>query len=376
VLKPEEKSRAMYVITNRNLKKTVFDPFAERAKDAVGRRVNDQGPNELRLFEARRVDGEWRIALVPDEPLKDDRTMEEAGKIKWLPKNEPCYGSHLVAHRVVAQARQEKRSILLFVHGFNNDIVDVLDRAEGLEKLYGVIVVPFSWPANGGGAAGVASYKSDKRDAKASVGALDRVLLKAAEYLGLINAEAMAGALAAASKAHPDNAEKRDELVAKLMEKRCPFKVSLLLHSMGSYLYKQMLKSSASEGNSLLFDNVILAAADTNNLDHSLWVDMIAFRRRIYITINENDQALAASRAKGGEEQLARLGHHPFDLSSRHAIYVNLTDAPWVKRSHACFEGDPVKRNQRLRTFFDQALRGETAEIDLRFVPDRNFYVL
>ncbi|WP_421840628.1 alpha/beta hydrolase [Marinobacter algicola] len=57
-------------------------------------------------------------------------------------------------------------------------MTDVLDRAERLEQNFGVEVIVFSWPANGGGLHGVLSYKSDKRDALASVGALNRVLEK------------------------------------------------------------------------------------------------------------------------------------------------------------------------------------------------------
>ena len=47
------------------------------------------------------------------------------------------------------------KNLLLFVHGYNNDMTDVLNRAEKLEMNYGVEVVFFSWPANGGGLHGV-----------------------------------------------------------------------------------------------------------------------------------------------------------------------------------------------------------------------------
>lgn len=77
-----------------------------------------------------------------------------------------------------AGARPNGRNLLLFVHGYNNDMTDVLDRAERLEQNFGVEVIVFSWPANGGGLHGVLSYKSDKRDALASVGAFNRVLEK------------------------------------------------------------------------------------------------------------------------------------------------------------------------------------------------------
>ena len=55
---------------------------------------------------------------------------------------------------------------------------DVMDAAFDLEKRYEVEVIPFSWPANGGGVGGKLSYLSDKRDARASAGALERASRK------------------------------------------------------------------------------------------------------------------------------------------------------------------------------------------------------
>ena len=112
---------------------------------------------------------------------------------------------------------------------------------------------------------------------------------------------------------------------------------------MANYLYKHLLKSGSSEGAGLLFDNVILAAADTNNEDHALWVDRIRCRRRVYITINEDDRALAVSRMKSGEEQKARLGHYSFGLDSQQGVYVQFTDVRGVGDSHAYFEGETMR---------------------------------
>ena len=140
-----------------------------------------------------------------------------------------------------------------------------------------------------------------------------------------------------ARKKFPENAERRDALYADLLRKDCPFTINALFHSMGNYLYKQMLKSSISEGNHLIFDNVVLCQADTNNAGHPNWVDKISHNRRVFITINENDFALRLSRIKPGDAQRARLGHYIKRLDSRIAHYINLTDASWVQNSHSPF---------------------------------------
>jgi esterase/lipase superfamily enzyme len=149
----------------------------------------------------------------------------------------------------------------------------------------------------------------------------------------------------------------------------------MIAHSMGNYLYKQMLKSTISNGTLLLFDNVVLAAADTNNKNHAEWVNKIQCRKQVYLTINENDSALAASRVKGGKEQLARLGHYLHDLNSTQAAYVDFTTASAVDQSHAYVEGSPVKSpNARVTKFFKKVFNGERGEHDLWYHSDRNLY--
>lgn len=353
----------MYGITNRQLRPR------ETGTAVLGPKPSPEGPNELRLFEATKAGTGWHLEIIADRLTRDMKSEVDA------PANKKAFGSYYVAKKILQQAREEKRNVLFFVHGFNNDVDDVLRRADELEKNYGVIVVPFSWPANGGGAvSGTLSYKSDKRDARASAGALDRTLAKAAGYLLRFTEETREALRAQATDRHPDNIEARDALYTELMDKQCPFCINAMFHSMGNYVLKQALSSSAAEGNQLIFDNIVLVAADTNNAGHAEWVDRLKFRRRLYITINENDRALAASRAKAGEEQAARLGHSLFMLNSGKATYIDFTDASWVGNSHAYFEDRPAESNDNIRKFFEAAFNGRVAEQGLRYIPDRNIY--
>lgn len=358
----------MYVVTNRKLL------AGKQGLDMFGDTPNDAGPNELRFLDVTRAGRGWRIELLGDR--LGQATAKDLKQRFSLNINlrETHYASLNVACNVVESARKKKRHVVFFVHGFNNDIGDVLERAHNLERRYNIQVIPFSWPANGGGARGVASYKSDKRDARASVGALDRALGKLLGYLRLLTEANRQELWEKASKKHPENAEKRDEDYARLLDRRCPFTVNCLLHSMGNYLFKQLLKSTTSEGSELIFDNVIMAAADANNLDHTLWVDRIQSRGRVFITINENDHALAAARMKSGQDQLARLGHYPFQLDSRRSVYVNFTDAAYVRSSHAYFEGAAVEKNDGVRQFFEDALNGRAAEKSLRYRESMNYF--
>ncbi|MCA9727643.1 MAG: alpha/beta hydrolase [Candidatus Eisenbacteria bacterium] len=359
----------MYVVTNREIL------TGKTGLDQIGKRPNAAGPHELRLVEVTPRGKGWSVSVLEDELKKQEASQLIKGFHLPLDPAQTQYASLKVACDLVAKARKARRHVLFFVHGFNNDLEDVVKRATDLADRYGVEVLAFSWPANGGGkVSGVASYKSDKRDARASTGALERTLKKMREYLTMITDAHQHKLLEQATAKHPDNPSARDALYAKLLEAECPFTVNAMFHSMGNYLLKQMLKSTVTEGNELVFDNVVLCQADTNNLDHELWVDAIRFRRRLFITINEHDFALRASRMKSGSEQLARLGHFTRNLNSRNARYVNLTDASWVKSSHTPF-AEPAARNAELFQFFKAAFSGDPGEEGMRFVPEGNWFV-
>ena len=225
------------------------------------------------------------------------------------------------------------------------------------------------------GGKGVLDYKSDKRDARASAGALDRTLITIHDYLDEFNRQQLEHIAAKAQDRFADNPERRDQFITEQSEKGCPFTVNMVLHSMGNYLFKQVMQSGAyASRGQLIFDNVIMAAADTNNLGHAEWVDRINVRKRVYITVNEDDSALRASRIKAGEEQLARLDHFPYNLYSKQAVYVNFTDAAWVRDSHAYFEGQPL-RNKTVKRFFNEAFNGQRAETALKYNDATRMYL-
>lgn len=375
----------MFFITNRQI-------HPEREGLArFGDKPNQEGPNELRAVEVKGSPTDPTIEIVEDE-LAPAWRRKQGITDDWLRgmgfnPTMPVFGSVYVAYKVLQQVnpaafgkkRSNGKNLLFFVHGYNNDVAAVVKRALSLEERYDVAVVAFSWPANGGGARtslhgrvhGIASYLSDKTDARASVAALDRTLAKAADFMERSARLRRETIDAKAARRADGNSEREAALRAGIAEKSCPFTVNLALHSMGNYLFKQLIDSTASQSGSLVFDNVVLIAADVNNRDHAEWVDRIRARRRVFITINEADSALRVSRMKFGDEQLARLGHHPFRLDAKEAIYVDFTDADYVTGCHTYFEGVPL-RNGAVKRFFREAFNGEFAERNLFYDTARN----
>lgn len=376
----------MFIVTNREVNPQ------RKGIAAFGASPNPKGPNELRVAEATRVNGKWQVDILPDviPPAMAKAHQIEAPTDPATGKPGAIYASRYLGRKVLERVNpgilkvpgtNQKmpgtgRNLVFFVHGFNNDVKAVLDRAETFEQMYGVEVVAFSWPANGGGVSGVASYKDDKRDALASSGALDRTLVMVSNYLQEIHAQHVKRVEKIANERYANDGEAWDKFFTAESQKWCPFKITLVAHSMGNYLFKNLLKSSTYHGGLLLFDNVVLVAADTNNDAHADWVDSIQCRGRIFVTINEEDGALKASRMKMGEEQKARLGHYTYGLDSKRAVYVDFTRADGVGDSHAYFEGDPIRKNSRVRDFFQQALNGKPAEAGLAYDVARNLHWL
>lgn len=360
----------MYVITNRAVVKA-------KGLKSFGKTINTNGPNELRLVKVDKSGSSWKVTALNDKlPLATVKNLKNKFKLD-IDVNADWYASLKVACQLCEQAAKEKKSILFFVHGYNNDIGDVLRAAYEIEALHNVIVVPFSWPANGGGAvSGTASYLSDKADARASAGALNRVIGKIRDYHLMLTQGQKQCLYEEAIKKHPNNHQAASSLLARLLQEHCPVKISLLCHSMGNYVFKHTFATSQNVTSELVFDNICLVAADTNNADHKSWVGQLDTRKRIYVVINENDAALKVSRIKPGDEQKARLGHYTKQLDSPNAHYIDVTNVHCVGAGHTYFKGEAMRKNKELKALFSLMFKGESIEQLVTYKSDNNTYRL
>ncbi len=361
----------MYVVTNRSMK------MSADGLNAFGATPNPRGPNELRIVSVERKSGRYDINLLRDklsqQCVRDLATSHELA----LDTDQPWYASLQLACALFSRARREKKHILVFVHGYNNDVKDVIETATELEQRYNVIVVPFTWPANGGGAlSGTAAYLDDKQDARTSAGALNRFVGKLGYYHELLTRSRCARFMDKAEARHPDNPERAREYYMQLVDRDCKVSLNILCHSMGNYLFKYALKPNNSALAQLIFDNVNLVAADTNNEQHPAWLERVQVRNRVCVVINENDSALKWSRRKPGQQQLARLGHYLKNLSAENVFYIDVTAAKSIGNAHSYFKGKAVSNNAKLARLFSQLFEGGKPEVPLIYRADINAYVL
>lgn len=361
----------MYVVTNRQLKKD------EGNLDIFSKEPNAKGPNELRLVKITKSGSEFKARLL-DNKLSESEKKTLVARYKLDPDDpNTLYKSIDIASEFYSQAVKNKKHILVFVHGYNNDMSDIITTAEKMEKLYNVNVIPFSWPANGGGpVSGTSSYLSDKRDARVSTGAFDRFLEKLQTYHEMFTTVQRGKLWKIAKARHPDNHEEARSEYARLQSKQCKISINLLCHSMGNYLLKYATMPSGSLMRKLVFDNVCMVAADANNKGHKNWIEGIQSRTGIYVVINENDSALKWSRRKPGEEQLARLGHYLKGLNAVNTSYINVTEAAHVRDDHSYFKDRAVNKNKKLKQMFAALFEGRRPESELKYRPDINAYEL
>ena len=361
----------MYIVTNRQI------DMSRRGLKVFASTPNEMGPNELRIVRLVKVSGKTRVKLLEDE-LSESSVKKLSKKYGLeLDLRLPWYASFQVACDIFALARRERKHVLFYVHGYNNDIADIIDTAKELERLYNVLVVPFSWPANGGGAlSGTAAYLDDKQDARTSANALNSFIRKIAYYHDMLTSRRRTEYMEKASKRYPDNPALAREYFIKLQERDCKTSLNLLCHSMGNYLFKYALQPEDSALAKLVFDNVALVAADANNRHHVRWLGRVQVKNRVYVVINERDSALKWSRRKPGKEQRARLGHYLKGLVAENATYLNLTGARGVGDSHSYFKGKSVASNIRLARLFRNIFEGKVAENTLEYRADINAYQL
>ncbi|MDJ0811397.1 MAG: alpha/beta hydrolase [Desulfobacterales bacterium] len=292
----------LLIVTNRKINDS-------SASDVTlfGEQVNDNGASELRLAWAEKgPGGKWKLSLIPEPaPLTPDN----------VPSREAF-------HDYVQILREKNMDCVYYVHGFNRKFPETLQQAHEVHKRYGVGVIVFSWPSNPGGFI-TSEYRQAQAIASNSIAALDRTFEKLGSYLGV----------------------ERDEL--------CEISFNLLLHSLGNFMFEQFVRHPIFSGETRMFDNIVLNAADVDLDPHQEWTNSLKYARRVYATINERDSILDASDVINPD----RLGNTARDLVSPRLEYFDLTDGKNVNKKHRHFEST-ASDNPVVETFFKKVLHG------------------
>ncbi len=306
----------MYIVSNRNVQ-----PDAG-AQQRFGESYNAAGPTNLRLARATFQRRRWSVELIEEPARITSRSR--------LP-------SETVFKDVLRCMRRDQRQCLLYVHGFNTSFQEVLERARILEATYAVELVAFTWPSNPGGFIS-GEYRRARIAAEVSAPALGRAIDKLIRYQ------------------------------LKYERERCSQNVSLLIHSLGNYMFRRLVESPVYDPRRLL-RNILITASDVDSADHASWLKLVNYCKRLYVTINEHDNVLRLSE----KINPPRLGNTLDNLVAGGVKYVDFSAAARVGDSHSYFVGDALA-NSSVRDFFTRAIHGQRAETQAYYDERLNAY--
>ena len=310
------------IVSNREVNESLND------EGVFGEKINPKGINELRLATARfeAAAQRWFVDLKPEHEGEERPSKQ-------------------LFDRVVEQTRQNEISPnwVIFVHGFNQSMRDILDWSRDLEAHYKVNVLAFAWPSNQGGFV-FNEYRTARRAARASDTCLDRIFEILETYLS-------------------DQSEADRNC--------CTVRLSLLFHSLGNFLGESLLRSPLHIGETSIFENIIFHQADVDSRSHADWIDR-ASSLRTYITINSNDSILRKSDVINP----MRLGQGLRGHRGGEPIYVDFSDGEGVNDAHNLLQG--TRSNAVIQRFWQRVLTGRAGEVidGLTFDPGSRTYRL
>ena len=247
------------LITNRDVVQEAFEfVFSEYP--------NTKGPNELSSF---------TVTGSPSNPTVS--SIDE----------------HLDRH--LAGMGSEKLNALFYIHGFNTSAREAISDALSMSRLYSRDVLLFSWSAPEYNWIELISHRDAIRDARASRGALGRLL-------------------------------------SKLKENRTPkVEWDLMAFSLGnSFLVESVL---VEPKNLRQFRSVISVAAAVNSPSAQGWFSELAKQTSTHILYNKNDYALYLQKIVMSEP---RMGAQPFFRTCFDNVnYTEVTEIQSVGLSHS-----------------------------------------
>ena len=203
----------------------------------------------------------------------------------------------------------KKRHWVLAVHGYHQSFEENLISSQKLQDRYDVEVINFSWPADPpGGPVDVEVYRKSRKAAEQSMSALLALL------------ETLSQSLDASAKVDAGNR---------------PASFTLLLHSLGNLILEKLIQDHRFNGQTHIFDSVILHQADVDNKTHMDWIDKL-HPSRIYVTINQFDKVLLGSDLLNPP----RLGSSLKNLAiAKHPFYLDFTQGRNIEMQHNFFIG-------------------------------------
>ncbi|MCV2369664.1 alpha/beta hydrolase [Roseateles oligotrophus] len=143
-------------------------------------------------------------------------------------------------------------------------------------------------------------------------------------------------------------------------------KMALLVHSMGSIVVEKAVEKGYWPGVKGLFSALLFSQPDADDVGHSVWLNRLAQREKVYVTLNADDHVLLRS-TDGRIPGRHALGLGTEDALAPLATYVDLSRmGPLGKKDedHEVFGKGAMNGQLHVCHFFEQVLKGQPVQLD------------
>ncbi|MBL9025701.1 MAG: hypothetical protein JNL21_26135 [Myxococcales bacterium] len=128
-------------------------------------------------------------------------------------------------------------------------------------------------------------------------------------------------------------------------------KLTLITHSMGSFLLEEAMLTNATPLPATLFDTAMIGSAASARATHAAWVSQVALSPVLYVSLNAGDNVLTAASALGGVRLGKNVDGEPL---AANALYVDFS-ASSVNHAYYLHGGQD---GAHMTAFYDTIMNG------------------
>lgn len=293
--------------------------------------------------------------------LYTGRLSDDGNSVTFVPKGRE---SSLLSH--IEQASD--KSWVFFIHGFHQDPEENINKALSLSKNHNVNIIVFAWPSR------PESHTLSETEIISNIGQgilsgkpWPAALLRAGIDVGMAYLKDTSKNYKPAQRNARDS--KLDLLKAfNIVNNEFKLEPSLLVHSMGNYLLKNVVLEEEDDL-PIRCNNIVLHQADVNAFNHE-WVKELYFNlvggTNLYITTNVHDFVLSASSIRKtlkNKKNIERLGQTKKNYLVGKIKYLDFSYGEHVNNEHEFFKLNEKDTNRYVYGLLKTVLNGQIDEL-------------
>ncbi len=156
-------------------------------------------------------------------------------------------------------------------------------------------------------------------------------------------------------------------VLQKYLQTNSDKKIMLLAHSMGSIVLQSYFEKFGWKFPKRLFSHILLTSPDANDINHEIWLDQLAEKEIVYVTINKDDNILLKSTDARPNKALA-LGLGDKKVYGKKATYLDFTnigDQPGqANDAHEIFNKPNMKNQKNICDVFHSLLISDKPDLN------------